>query len=73
MVRMEDFSIALAVDAPRAHFWAISMAFVVDTLMDLAGAGLYAFEVDSPTTHAEVFVSMDSAIDASVTSWEADS
>ncbi len=57
----------LAMDAPRAHGWAVTMALDVETLTTYAGAGRIAFQVDSPTTRAEAVIVMASAMYAPAT------
>ncbi len=60
-------SMTFAMDAPRAHGWAIPVALDVEALTAHAGAGRIAFQVDFPTTRAEAVILMASAMYAPAT------
>ncbi len=47
-------SMTFAMVASRAHGWAVLMALAVEAILANAGAGQIAYQVDSPTTRAEV-------------------
>ncbi len=73
-IRAGAASMALTEVAPRAHVCAISMALVMDSLMDLAETGPTAFKSDAPTTRAEAFSAATVlAVDASIAYAGADS